>query len=94
MRNKTISAFVLVTLLSFAVICITAASTIIGDSSNNAIEYVEHENSVYNELEDSSLLLADLCIDYNDKKISVLFFTDKIYTFKFNNSLFKPPVFS
>lgn len=93
MKIRSISTFILVALLSFSVFMYITSSSLTENPSNNTIEYVVDESDIKSTSDDTSLLPSGFSIALCQGKSLTHAFKDKIYTFKLNNDLFKPPTF-
>ncbi len=93
MKIKNLSIFVLVLLLSMTTIGSFVSSNYIENTSKTITEYVELESKVQHESDETATFSQNILQKINQDALHHTFH-HSIYSFKSNNALFKPPIFS
>ena len=93
MKIKNLSIFVLVILLSITAIGSFVSSNYMENPSKTVVEYVELESKVQHESDETATFSQNILQIINQDALNHTFH-HTLYSFKSNNALFKPPIFS
>jgi len=89
MINTTFNKLLFVILLSLS--SIVPFSVCVEDYSKHSAEYLDKKKNIENAPESFDLLSGNLIITAFYEELLEYLFMEKIYTFKYNKTLFKPP---
>jgi len=89
MMNTTFNKLLFVILLSL--FSMVPFSVYVEDSSKYSTEYMDKKKNIENAPESFNLLSGNLIITTFYEELLEYSFKEKIYTFEYNKTLFKPP---